>query len=305
MKGTIVIYALPNELLELKDILERLRKSFRYFNEYYNDKDDSWNLHVILGVSQEIVNWYESKKDISKWVTKTFVDLKEDWDDMSGDHKFEIREDVLGCSDARRVGIDENMDTDYFIWLDPDIIFDPITLYYLTAGIKIIEANYTTPYFVLTPEIVRIWDNTWDCLVNERFLDEPLGYEKTNNPYVDTAFLGDASIEEVENHVPGQPRFKFAGGWFNCYSGELLRYIGIPKPLGPYGVEDTWIMHAMEKLVVQGREDMKQFKIKNVIVGENYRFRNENKVEGIVLIDRRDEFRKAAHRQANLALQDL
>jgi hypothetical protein len=305
MKGTIVIYALPNELLELKDILERLRKSFKYVTQHQNDLDFTWNLHVILGVSKEIVNWYDSKKNISKWVTKTFVELAEDWDEMPGNHKFEIREDVLGCSDARRVGIDENIDTDYFVWLDPDIVFDPITLYYMTVGINIIRENYDTDYFVLTPEIVRIWDSTWDCLVNDKFLDKPVGYQETNNPFVDTVFEGDAAIEEVENRVPGLPRFKFAGGWFNCYSGDLLRFVGIPKPLGPYGVEDTWIMHAMEKLVVQGREDMKQFKLKNVIVGENYLYRDENKVDGIVLIDRRDEFRKEAHRQANLALQDL
>jgi hypothetical protein len=305
MKGTIVIYALPNELLDLKDLLDRLRKSVQLVHDSNIGDSSNWNLHVILGVSQEIVNWFESKKDISKWVTKTFVEYKEDWDDMPGNHKFEIREDILGCSDARRVGIDENKDTDYFIWLDPDIVFDPVILYYMSVGIGMIEQNYDTPYFVLTPEIVRIWDHTWDCLVNDKFLDKPINYQKTNNPYVDTVFEGDASVEELQNNVPGLPRFKFAGGWFNCYSARLLNYIGIPKTLGPYGVEDTWLMHAMEKLVSQEREDMKQFKLKNVIVCENYLYRDETKVNGIVLIDRRQEFRKEAHRQANLALQDL
>jgi len=297
MKGVIVLYVLPMELLDLKEISERLLKSFRYIED-----DSRWKLHAILGTSEEIIDW-ESSRLTEEWAIEEFNKIAEDWTE---EDIFEVRKDVLGCSDARRVTIDEHPDADYFIWLDPDIIFDELTLFYIDKGIDIGE-GFTDEPFIITPEIVRIWDSTWDCLVNERFLDKPLDYQKTNNAYVDTVFNPDfpPTLEEVHNNVSGLPRFKFAGGWFNCYSAKILRNIGIPKTLGPYGVEDTWLMHAMEKLVVQQRESYKQFKLKNIIVGENYLYRDDTKIDGINLIDRRQEFRKEAHRQANLALQDL
>ena len=50
---------------------------------------------------------------------------------------------------------------------------------------------------IITPEIVKVWDNTWDCLVNENFLDKPNDYQKTNNPYKDSGIKGDISVETV------------------------------------------------------------------------------------------------------------
>ena len=40
-----------------------------------------------------------------------------------------------------------------------------------------------TNYSIVTPEIVKLWDTTWDCLVNSNYLDKPLDYCKTNNPF--------------------------------------------------------------------------------------------------------------------------
>ena len=81
--------------------------------------------------------------------------------------------------------------------MDTDIIFDERTLSYIENTIS--ATKDITPYSIITPEIVRVWDNTWDCIVNEQFLDKPLDYQKTNDPYKDSGVIGDISIEAVNN----------------------------------------------------------------------------------------------------------
>ena len=150
--------------------------------------------------------------------------------------------------------------------LDTDIIFDERTLAYIENTMAAIKN--VTPYSIITPEIVRIWDNTWDCLVNEEFLDKPLDYQKTNDPYKDSGIKGDVTIERVLNSLSPQSRFKFAGGWFTCLSGDLVRRIGVPESFGHYGYEDTFIMVSSEKLIQNQQLDIQQFKLKNYIIRE-------------------------------------
>jgi hypothetical protein len=206
---------------------------------------------------------------------------------------FQVSEEILGCVSQRRFSLNKHNDADYFIWLDTDIIFEERTLSYIVSSIQGINKDY--PLSVITPEIVKIWDNTWDCLVNEEFLDKPINYQKTNDPYKDSGVKGDVSIETVHNTANQQPRFKFAGGWFTCISGSLLRRVGVPKSFGHYGYEDTFLMWASEKLIQEKDEIITQFKIKNLIVCENYKYRNNSHyLNHISVYDRREEFKKIA-----------
>ena len=149
---------------------------------------------------------------------------------------------------------------------------------------------------IITPEIVRVWDDTWDCIVNEEFLDKPLNYQKENDPYKDSGIKGDVTVVPVLNSQSPQSRFKFAGGWFTCISVKLLNKIGVPKSFGHYGYEDTFLMVASEKLIREKNENINQFKIKNLVVCENYKYRGHSHyLNSISAYDRREEFRKIAY----------
>ena len=41
------------------------------------------------------------------------------------------------------------------------------------------STNELYPNSIITPEIVKIWDDTWDCIVNENFIDKKVNYQKT------------------------------------------------------------------------------------------------------------------------------
>ena len=276
---------MPYEIDELENTLNQLRRA-----QYYSPKEIDWNLDVTMCTSDEMVDW--NKSSINK---KYFVDkfLKLSYHTDWCVKTFQVSEEILGCVSQRRFSLNKHNDADYFIWLDTDIIFEERTLSYIVSSIQGINKDY--PLSVITPEIVKIWDNTWDCLVNEEFLDKPINYQKTNDPYKDSGVKGDISIETVHNTAHQQPRMKFAGGWFTCISGSLLRRVGVPKSFGHYGYEDTFLMWASEKLIQEKDEIITQFKIKNLIVCENYKYRNNSHyLNHISVYDRREEFKKIA-----------
>lgn len=276
---------MPYEIDELENTLNQLRRA-----QYYSPKGIDWNVDVTMCVSDKMVDW--NKSSINK---KYFIDkfLKLSYHTDWCVKTFQVSEEILGCVSQRRFSLNKHTDADYFIWLDTDIIFEERTLSYIVSSIKSIKEEY--PLSVITPEIVKIWDTTWDCLVNDKFLDKPINYQKTNDPYKDSGVVGDISIETIHNTANQQPRMKFAGGWFTCISGPLLRRIGVPQSFGHYGYEDTFLMWASEKLIEEQDENITQFKIKNLIVCENYKYRNNSHyLNHISVYDRREEFKKIA-----------
>ena len=284
MKYCISIFCLPHEIDDLENTLNQLHKSFEYVD------GSNFYVDITLGLSSELNLWNASKIPM-EYFFKKFDKLRANFDCIPNENKFfriEEKDEVLGCVSKRRKTWLEHQNVDYHIWLDTDIIFDERTLAHIDNSIKSIDEQY--PYSIVTPEIVKVWDNTWDCLVNYNFLNKPINYQKTNNPYKDSGIKGDISIETVYNNVPNQPTMKFAGGWFTCISKKLLDDVTIPDALGHYGLEDTYIMWWCEH-----HQEGKQFKIRNLVVCENYRYRNNDHIStNIANIDRREEFKKQA-----------
>ena len=285
MKVVISIFCLPYEIDELENTLNQLKNA-----SYYLDNKVEYILDVTMTTSNKMVNWDKSSLPLKYFIDKfSKLSSHTDWCQK----QFQTSDTILGCVSQRRESLKNHKDADYFIWLDCDVIFDERTLSYMQMAMETTNKEYI--HSIITPELVRIWDNSWDILVNEKFLNEPHEYNQTNDPYKDSGIKGDISIEEVLNKNSPQSRFKFAGGWFTCISGALLRRIGIPEEFGHYGFEDTFIMVGSEKLVREQNESITQFKIKNLVVCENYKYRdNHHYLNGLSAFDRREEFKSKA-----------
>lgn len=288
---------MPYEIDELENTLNQLRRA-----SYYLSGDNKWELDVSLGISDTLVNWNNSRIP-KEYFTDRFVNLTKTIDWCKGNF-YISSDDINGCVSQRRFSLNKHKDADYFVWLDTDIIFDERTLSYLESSID--ATKKITPYSIITPEIVRIWDNTWDCIVNENFLDKPLDYQKTNDPYKDSGIKGDISIESVNNSNSPQSRFKFAGGWMTCLSGELVRKIGVPDGLGHYGYEDTFIMIVSELLQRSGTINIQQYKIKNLVVCENYKYRDNSFYKSFLSVnDKRQEYLEVSAKFAETEILNL
>jgi len=285
MRIVISIFCLPYEIDELENTLNQLKRA-----SYYLSGKNEWVVDVTLSLSNDLINWNKSSIPKSYFEDKLLkLSAQTDWCAKN----FQTSTEVNGCVSQRRFSLNKNTDADYFIWLDTDIVFEERTLSYIENTMEAIKN--VTPYSVITPEIVKVWDTTWDCLVNEEFLDKPLDYQKTNDPYKDSGIKGDVTVESVRNNFQNQPRFKFAGGWMTCLSGDLVRRIGVPESFGHYGYEDTFIMWASEKLIQSEQLDIQQFKLKNLVVCENYKYRsNYHYLNNLSAYDKREEFKKIA-----------
>jgi hypothetical protein len=290
MKIIFTTFILPYEIDDLERILIGLKKASKFVD------GNNYQFNVSIGISDYLVNWENSKISKEFFIEKfNSLKLLTDWTTNS---IFQIREDVLGCVSSRRTAHLEVPDATHFVWLDTDIVFEEQILFYLENAIIGIEEEGIDEY-ILTPEIVKMWDNTWDCLVNKNYLDKPINYHKTNDPYMDCGVYGDITLELVKNNVSGQPSTKFTGGWFTCISKKLLDITGIPESFGHYGVEDAFIMWVIDRLNKNGK-NIYQFKLVNYIVCEDYIYRNRDYyLNNIKLINRKDEFRKIAESNFN------
>lgn len=296
MKIVISIFLLPYEI----DDLERIVNQLKLGSTLLSGKNH-WLLDVNLCLADDMVNWPASSIPKDYFLNRLrAISRKADWCEA----RFTCHDHIKGCVSHRRHSFNSNTDADFFVWLDGDIIFSERILTFLEQGAeKLVQMS---PLAILTPEIVRVWDSTWDCLVNERYLSKPIGYQATNDPFHDAGVKGPVSLESVTNKIPGQPRFKFAGGWFTCLSAPLLQKTGIPESFGHYGLEDTFVMWAAEKLVSRGIDFVAQYKMKNLVVCENYKYRDYGYMNDMVVIkNRKDEFKKLSQENFSMELEKV
>jgi hypothetical protein len=283
-KIIITSFVMPHELDDLERVLIDLNKASKHIS------GNNYEFYISFSVSDYLFDWENSKVDKQFFIDR-FNSLKSltDW---AGKSTYQIRDEIIGALQTKRYAHLECKDATHFIWLDTDICFDERILFYMENAIDVIDN--VDKYFI-TPEIVKYWDTTWDCLVNSNYLDKPLNYCKTNNPFVDCGEVGDVALETVFNNVSGQPQTKFGAGWFTLLSKPLLDRIPLPESMGAYGPDDTFLMWGIEKLNQTGA-NIHQFKLKNYIVCENYIYRNRNHYDSIIKrIDRKEEFKKQSY----------
>ena len=193
MKGVISIFAMPQELEDLALTLNMLKR-----NSVFRDTSINYKVDVTMCLSDELTDWENSKlpKQYIKERTIELVEKYLDWClwDLQWDNP-----NILGCVSQRRTSLQRNTDADFFIWLDCDFIFKDTTLFYVSSAFKMLKEG-GIDNFVVTPQFVKQWDNTWDVIVNERFLNKPLNYHEGADVYEDTLpEYGEVGVKEIQS----------------------------------------------------------------------------------------------------------
>lgn len=273
---------MPQELEDLALTLNMLKR-----NSVFRDRDIDYKVEVTMCLSDELTNWEESllPKDYVWQRTAELCKKYLGWCEY--ELRIETESEILGCVSQRRYSLNNNPDADFFIWLDCDFTFKDTTLFYVSSAFKMLKEG-GIDNFVVTPQFVKQWDNTWDIIVNERFWNQPLNYHEGADVYEDTfPEYDEIGVKEIQS-------IKFAGGWFTCLSGELLRKTGIPESFGHYGLEDTYVIECMN--IMKSQNDyISQFIIENLVIAESYTQRpNETIKSYISSKNRKEEFTKIA-----------
>jgi hypothetical protein len=257
MKTKVVIQILP--MVNDIDYLERTMLLLKQNSVYLNKDQFHVILDVTLPTSSYLTDWDNSILKQDYFITK-FKNI-EKYADWCDECYFNVDDSIKGCVDYCIKNIIKYKDIDLMIWLDVDIVFNPYTLNTVLESALEVKKNQSK--FIITPESVKLWDGTWDVLTNEQFQNKNYGYEKQNDPVTDSSEIyGDLSLESIGT-------FKFGGSWFTLYSKELLDYINFPLGIEGYSPIDTMIMEFCKYI-----PDVTQYKIKNLVICEDYRYIN-------------------------------
>lgn len=254
---TIVIHVLPTELSELHRLLSDLKKSIHMLNNSMDTSNLKFNIFVTLNISDKLMEFTDKSVFLSY-----YHELYQEFNNYLS-LNFNTSDDlnIAGTTAQKRYVIHTDDESDVFIFLDPDIYFPSDLLYYMVISENI--ASNDTDMFVITPNTVKLWDDTWDCLVNNRYKNEEYGFHKTINPT-------EAYAQEIDSvNLSENTTFKFGCGWFTMYSKKFVKDIGIPESFGDYGSEDTYMMECAKMMRSHGI-NVKQYVIDGVFIVEDY-----------------------------------
>lgn len=246
----IVQYIQPWEIDDLARQIEQHIKS-----SYYIPKNNKVIFDITMNM--DVVNWDNSKIPY-QYFTDKFLYLKTQLKQYFN-VEFDLDENVKGCTDKRRQA--QHKTQDYIIWLDSDIYFSYMTLPYLISSTEFIKEDN----FILSPEIIKYWDNSWDCITHNKFLHEPFNHRDYFDLYAFDNLVVNNEISLRKNNI-----IKFGGGWFNLIKSTVFDIIPVINELGPYGPDDTY-------LSLCGKNIIPQYILGGVVVSEIGKILLENK----------------------------
>lgn len=254
MKNVVFsIFIFPWEIDGLERILMNLKEASCFVGG-----DVQYTLSVTMDVSDNHrIDWNGSKIPKQFFVDK-FENLKVLCNWCNIDFSLNENEDCLGSAGKRRNdSLKYKNKCDMFVWLDCDMYFPMHILQVLEVAMNQISDKY----YILTPELIRYWDASWDIITNKKFLNEP----HNHRDYFDMYSINQLAQEIDAPYVDKISSIKFGGGWFTCISHDLLQLATVPEFIGPYGPDDTWLTAFS---LYHKPSKTSQYVMKNVVVTE-------------------------------------
>ena len=290
MKVVILIFILPQEISELQTILHTFSNSQKLLSENFD-----WTVDVCMSVSPELINWERSIIKKEFFEEKLYnLEKRTTWCNTN----FTTSKEVRGALEYRR-SIQEKKydDSDYIILVDSDMIFCNETLSLFEKAMT--ELHNKTPYLQITPEYTKLWGEPWDFVMNEKYKNEDNKFFRRCDPYLENGIKGDISYEQVDVRMerdPHSPRFVWGSGWFTCMTTKLFKLIKLPKSFAPYGPDDMFWHKAFEVMVKHHGYDIRQYKIKNLVVCEMNKHRNNSEYTNYMkYYHKKGEYKEIVH----------
>jgi len=252
MNIKILYHFMPWEIDYALLTFTQLKKS-----KYYIDSDINIEIDSVLNLSSYIINWDDSKLpkeyfiDKYKNISKLLVDYK---------HNFKVFEknQIYGHLDLQKESKAKHVD--YYINICPDMYFSEHLLSYLIQTISHIKNKY----FVVTPQISKLWDNTWDEITNSNYINIP--YKKWDNVDVfDIRNNLKINNEDIELYPVQNNKW---AGWFDLYNKALWEdLIPVHKDWFGYGPHD-WYSMMLSEYAKQNGIDFQQYLLKGQTIFE-------------------------------------
>tara|TARA_A100001037_G_scaffold290243_1_gene302843 strand:+ start:12280 stop:13164 length:885 start_codon:yes stop_codon:yes gene_type:complete len=253
MNLVLSIHIFPNELGKYQRLVERINAT----HSYIESRTNTISTHVVLNLNDSLIDWNNSpiKKEE---VISTYTDINNILTTDDNVCTYINNPNFIGVNEHRRNTIKNYTDVDSIIFLDADVHFRDKILKHHIDAYSLID---TDTMFIITPQTVRLWDDTWDCIVNDRYIKKSHNFHKKIIPNeVLSHEHGDVTLVPTDS-------FKWGGGWFNSISPKLLSLVGIPESFVGYGPDDTYVMQCAYLLKNRGYK-IQQYILQNELIVE-------------------------------------
>ena len=211
-------------------------------SKYYLSDKDTIEIDVCLNLSAYLVDWDKSKlnKDLLKARFKEYLKLLKDYKVNATVYE---EDKLYGHLDHQREIV--SPEVDFYITICPDMYFSEQALALLIQSSKQIKNKY----FVITPEISKLWDNTWDEITNSDWMH--VNYDKWNE--VDLFDIR-AKMKSKETGITLDPTNKSKwAGWFDLYNKAMYEELcPIQDDWKGYGPHDWYSLIITEYVKLRG-----------------------------------------------------
>lgn len=226
-------------------------------SKYYIPDDVNITIETDLNLSSHIVNWSKSKLPKEFFIEK-YNHISSLLKDYVHIKKIYEGEELYGCLDSVKNSIDEK--TDYYISICPDMYFSEHTIPYLIESAKQIKNKY----FVVTPEISKLWDSTWDEITSSNYINIP--YENWDKVDVfDIRFDNKSFNQEILLRTTQKSKW---AGWCDLYNKafyeELCPFLDEWKGYGPW----DWYSMIISDYTKQHGVDFQQYVLQGQTIFE-------------------------------------
>lgn len=251
MNYKITCHLMPWELDRALLTFIQLGKSRLYLNT-----EDSIFIDVTLNLSSHIINW--EKSSLSK---EFFIEKYNNLKPLLKEYicKFNVYEGnkLYGALNTQLESTEDHID--FYSILNPDLYFSEYLLAYLIDASKQIKNSH----WIITPQIVKQWDSTWDVLCHPHYVDIPYEDWREVNIF-DVIHSQQNSTNEIS--LTRMDTFKWAG-WWDFYSKDTWNDFCIRKEWEGYGPCDFYGM-LLAGWTNQNLMEVVQYRLDNQVVCE-------------------------------------
>jgi len=252
MNVKITYHIMPWEIDFALISFMQLKKS-----KYYIDPEVNVKVTAVLNMSDYLINWDNTKlpKELFKQKFKDLGALLINYDYnpviIEGDQLY-------GILDMQKASYEP--DVDYYINITQDMYFSETLLASMIEATKYIKNKY----FVITPEIYKMWDNTWDEITNPKYMNVP--YENWNKADI-FDIRHDLKTDSGEMSLYPTQRSKWAW-WLDLYNKAFYEeFAPVQDDMVGYGAWDWYTLMLTEHAKNRGA-DFQQYLLRGQTIFE-------------------------------------
>jgi hypothetical protein len=246
MNIKLKIHIMPWEIDNALLTFIQLKKSY-----YYLPEDANVIIETVLNLSDKFVNWDESQLSKDFFKTK-YNDISLLLNGYTHIKRVYEGNEIYGYLNLQKESISSEID--YYIGVCPDFYFSEHLLSLLIESTRII----TNKYFVITPQIYKRWDSTWDEITDSNYLDVPYSEWEKYDLY---EIRHQLKINNNEISLIPTNKNKWAW-WFDLYNKEFYENLcPVHNDWEGYGPWDWYSMMLSEYAKNKGY-DFQQYLLK-------------------------------------------